>query len=122
MYNISQQKTQPEFNFDEWCELSKKDPVSFESRRQQSIDELINNVSAEKQQRLRCLQWKIDRVRDKMPTPLAACVAMSDMMWDSLERLNRVYNDCDDITTVKDGKRVLKTPPSAKIVQLSSKR
>jgi len=122
MYNISQQKAQPAFNFDEWCELSKNDPESFESRRQESIDELISNASEDKQQRLRCLQWKIDRVRDKMPTPLAACVAISDLMWDSLDRLNRLYNDCDDMTTVKDGKRVLKSLNSAKIFRFTSKQ
>ena len=116
---LTQPKQKNGFNFDEWLDLLKRDPASFESRRQQSIEELINSVPQDKQQRLRCLQWKIDRVRDKMPTPLAACVAISDMMWDSLDRLNQLYHDCDNITKVKDGKRVIAPLPQAKIIQFS---
>ena len=110
------------FKFDEWCELSKKDPHAFEELRKQTINEFIDGVAVERQHRLRCLQWKIDRVRDTNPSPLSACVAISDMMWDSLERLHKIYYDYDNITSLKGGKRVLAPLPEAKVLPFSSQR
>jgi len=121
MQNLNQEKLEANFNFDEWLDLSKSDPDTFESRRLESIEEFINSVPEDKQHRLRCLQWKIDRVREKMPTPLAACVAISDMMWDSLDRLNQLYHDCESATSPKYGKQVLTPLPNAEIIQLSSR-
>jgi len=122
MQNLPKPKLSSNFDFDEWLELSKRDPESFETRRLQSIEELINSAPEERQQRLRCLQWKIDRVRDKMATPLAACVAISDMMWDSLDKLNQLYHDCESVTSLKDGKRVMTPLPKAKIMQFSPRQ
>ena len=119
MQNLPKQKLSSNFDFDEWLELSKRDPESFESRRLESIEELINSAPEDKQHRLRCLQWKIDRVRDKMSTPLAACVAISDMMWDSLDKLNQLYHDCESVTSVQGDKRVIAPLPKAKIVEFS---
>ena len=121
MQNLDKQKIESNFNFDEWLDLSKSDPETFETRRLESIEEFINSVPEDKQHRLRCLQWKIDRVREKMPTPLAACVAISDMMWDSLDRLNQLYHDCESITSSKNGKRVLTPLPKAEIIDLPSR-
>lgn len=121
MFNVSQEKIETNFNFDEWLELSKKDPDSFESKRLESIEEFIKSVPADKQHRLRCLQWKIDKVREKMPTPMAACVAISDMMWDSLDTLNQLYNDSDNVTSENAGKRVLKPLPNAAVIEFPSK-
>ena len=123
MQKLTQPKLQSSFNFDEWLELSKRDPRSFENRRLESIEEFINSVPEDKQHRLRCLQWKIDRVREKMPTPLAACVAISDMMWDSLDKLNQLYHDCEAVTsTQQNGKRMVTPLPKAKIFQFSPRQ
>ena len=117
----SQEKIESNSNFDEWLDLSKRDPETFESRRLESIEDFINSVPEDKQHRLRCLQWKIDRVREKMPTPLAACVAISDMMWDSLDRLNQLYHDCETVTSSKHSERKLAPLPNAEIIHLSSR-
>jgi hypothetical protein len=108
------------FDFDMWSELSKKDPQAFEAMRQKALQDFIGSVPESKQHRLRCLQWKVDKVRENQKTPLAACVAISDMMWDSLERLNQLYYDYENVTKVKDGKRVLTPLPSASILQFQA--
>jgi len=110
------------FDFDMWAELSKKDPRAFEELRQQALNEFIGSVESDKQDRLRCLQWKVDRVREKQKTPLAACVAISDMMWDSLERLNQLYYDYEKVTSLKDGKRVMSPLPSAAILDFRTRQ
>ena len=124
MQNLTQFEQESSFNFDEWLALSKSDPQSFESRRLESIEEFIKSVPEDKQHRLRCLQWKIDRVREKMPTPLAACVAISDMMWDSLDKLNQLYHDCEvtSIATTSNTKRKTTPLPNAKILHFSPRQ
>ena len=122
MQNLPKQKLNSNFDFDEWLELSKTDPESFETRRLKEIEELISNAPEDKQHRLRCLQWKIDRVRDKMTTPMAACVAISDMMWDSLDTPNQLYHNCESVTTEKAGKRVIAPLPEAKVIEFSSQQ
>lgn len=92
------------FDFEQWFELSKNDPESFELQRIQSIEEFIESVPEERRQRLRCLQWRIDQVRDRTSTPLEACVAISDMMWDSFDALNNAYNHGDRVFKYVDGK------------------
>ncbi|WP_455210902.1 DUF3135 domain-containing protein [Kaarinaea lacus] len=109
------------FDFDMWSELSKKDPEAFEAMRQKMVQDFIGSVPENKQHRLRCLQWKVDKVREKQKTPLAACVAISDMMWDSLERLNQLYYDYENVTKLKDGKRVLTPLPSATILDFQAR-
>ena len=104
------------FDFDMWYALSQSDPQAFEELRQKTLDNFIGGVDDDRQHRLRCLQWKVDRVREMNPTPLAACVAISDMMWDSLEKLNQIYYDYNSITTLQGSKRELAPLPNASIL------
>ncbi|MCO6413117.1 MAG: DUF3135 domain-containing protein [Thiogranum sp.] len=74
----------PFIDFDQWSELARRDPAAFEARRSEVIEEIIAAMPAHKQHRMRCLQWKIDQVRNQCATPMAACIKLSEMMWDSL--------------------------------------
>ena len=74
----------PKIDFDEWVSLAKSDPEKFEAKRSEIIEAAISCHNPARQQRLRRLQWKIDQVRGLSPTPLAACIKISNMMWDSL--------------------------------------
>ncbi len=71
-------------NFDQWSELARTDPEAFEQKRAEFIEQTIQRMPAHRQQRMRCLQWKIDRVRHQAANPMAACIKLSEMMWDSL--------------------------------------
>lgn len=73
-----------DINFDAWSALAVGDPGRFEQQRSELISEVIGLTSAERQQRLKCLQWRIDKVRETSRTPLAACVKLSGMMHDSV--------------------------------------
>ena len=82
---IKQANTQqPLVDFDTWSELAQCDPEAFEARRAEFIEQMIQRMPARKQERLRCLQWKIDQVRTQAGNPLSACIKLSEMMWDSL--------------------------------------
>ncbi|HKJ08805.1 MAG TPA: DUF3135 domain-containing protein [Gammaproteobacteria bacterium] len=71
-------------DFEQWAALAASDPEAFEAQRAQVIDAAIRRAPRPKQQRLRGLQWKLDHVRQLSGTPMAACLRMSNMMWDSV--------------------------------------
>ena len=84
-----QDKTQQQlrFNiedFDHWAELAVTDSDAFEARRSHLIEAFISSVPEERQPRLRRLQWRIDQIRRTARTPLASCIRISRMMWDSV--------------------------------------
>ena len=76
--------TPPAQDFDRWAELARTDPEAFEVERALLIEAVIQQAPARTQHRLRCLQWKIDRIRDTSGTPLAACLRINRLLWDSL--------------------------------------
>lgn len=71
-------------DFNKWSALANSDPRNFEKQRSELLNQVIQCAPLVRQHRLRCLQWRIDTVRDRSPTPLAACIRLSGMMWDSL--------------------------------------
>lgn len=76
-------RTLDTFDWDAARKLARNDPEAFEQCRRDAIDALIDRAPARNRQHLRCLQWRIDRVRERAANPMAACLAMSEMMWDS---------------------------------------
>ena len=72
------------FDFDGWARLARTDRPAFERKRKRTIEAVIADAPARNQAQLRRMQWKLDRIREVSPTPLAACVRMQEMMWDSV--------------------------------------
>lgn len=71
-------------DFEGWRQLAEHDPDGFERARRAAIDAAIAEAPGDQQERLRRLQWRIDQIRRRTATPLAACVAISHMMWERL--------------------------------------
>lgn len=72
-------------DFEQWSSLAVKDPQAFEAQRCRLIDDFLTRIpSAQQQERLRRLQWRIDQVRDRSNNPMAACLSLYTMMWDRL--------------------------------------
>jgi hypothetical protein len=74
----------PEFDFDEWLHLARRDPAAFESQRSAMIEAHLHRFPPEHQPRLRCLQFRIDMERRRARHPMAACLRLYTMMWDAL--------------------------------------
>lgn len=90
---------QTDFDSDEMARLAQDDPDSFERRRQEMLTKVIEQATPEIQRRLHGLQWQIDQVRNTASNPMASCVRISKMMWDSvieegglLENLERLQH------------------------------
>lgn len=101
-----------EFDFDLWAELAERDPAAFEQQRAELIEELLQAAPAERQQRLRGLQWRIDRTREQASNPLAACIRISQMMWDSLLGSNGLLEVLEGLR----GGHQHPTPPRAPVL------
>lgn len=77
-------------SFDELQQLAKENPSQLEELRQRLAQQLIEQAPVTSRARLRGLQFQIDAQRHCAPQPLDACIKISDMMLDSLSRLNQV--------------------------------
>jgi hypothetical protein len=93
MGNIKQQikDIDLEFDFDMMMDLAKNSPEEFEDLRQGLINDYIQSLPKERQHRMECLQWRIERARDQAKTPLGSCMAITEMMWESFEQLNTLF-------------------------------
>lgn len=74
------------FDFDEWVELAKDDPATFEMRRTEWLAAVIQKAPEDNKTRLRGLQFQIDMIREKNKHPLGACMKLSSMMLESMYR------------------------------------
>lgn len=78
------------FDFEEWSALAISDPEKFEQLRQEKISCLIEEAELDRQNRLRGLQWSVDRIRDQhINSSMGACLALSKLMWKTFSELSK---------------------------------
>lgn len=80
-------------DFDQWAHLAATNPQEFEILRRKTIYACIERANQARQERLHCLQWRIDRMREHNNSPLGACVAISNLMWETFTRLGELLQD-----------------------------
>ena len=80
-------------DIDTWIQLAESDPEKFEAMRAEAIERVIASSSKAHRERLRCLQWRIDKLRERSATPMAATIAISRLMWDSFYQLHDRYQE-----------------------------
>ena len=102
-----------ELNFETWMELWQDSPETFEYLRNKRINAYIESAPESYRDRLRCLQWKIDKVRERAANPLAATIAISKMMWESFSELGEKYRE---LSAVLDGAEPARPSRSATVL------
>ena len=107
--------TRPKFDFNAWVKLARQDPQAFEEKRKHIIDEAILRASAARQQRLRCLQWKLDKIRETSRTPMMACLQINRLLWENVTGehglLNCLQHLQGDQATSKSPRKTAKIIP-----------
>ena len=103
------EKKQRPFDFDRWAALARERPEEFERLRETAITELIDSAPESLRQRLRGAQWQIDVVRQRARTPIAACLQLSDMMWDRVIGDDGLLVTLDQLARAAEGKPVRHT-------------
>lgn len=99
-------------DFEKWVDLANTDPEQFEAMRRAAINEFLDSVSGERRLQLQRLQWRVDRVRERSATPLAATIAISQMMWDAFYHLHDCYQDVFQGKSGMRYKRALQRQPA----------
>lgn len=106
-------------DFEQWADLAMNNPEQFEIMRQAAINEFLESVSADRRLRLEQLQWRVDRIRERCATPMAATIAISELMWESFYDLHDQYQGMFGTKTAKRYKPI-KPVKSAKILPFQS--
>ncbi len=86
--------------FDELMALAQSDPQALELYRQQQIEALLKDAPQYLRTRLEGLQFQIDAQRALHPTPMGACLKLSEMMQDSFYQLQELLSDFDKGTAL----------------------
>lgn len=73
-------------DFDSWQHLADSNPEAFEAKRRDLVNAIIDRVPESRQHRLRCLQWRIEKVCATAANPISASLRLSRMMWESIDR------------------------------------
>ena len=92
-------QTQTVFDFDHWVALARDDLEAFEAQRRGLIEALIARAAPVRQRRLRGLQFRIDMERRRARTPMAACIRIQSLMWDSLVGPDGLYDRVAGLST-----------------------
>lgn len=82
--------------FDTLRYLAEHDPERLEHLREALTELLISRSPEESRQRLRGLQFQVNARITLAPNPVAACIAVSSMMYDTLDQLQQVLSDGPD--------------------------
>lgn len=106
-------------DFDDWSALARRDPEAFERRRAEVLENFIQQMPESKQHRMRCLQWRVDRVRERASNPVAACIRLSQMMWESLMGDGGLLEALEDFQHGRRSPRL--SQPSARVVRLPTR-
>jgi hypothetical protein len=88
-------------DFEQWARLAQQDPETFEQLRHRLLDAHIARSSSSHRERLRRLQWRIDRLREQANNPMSACVQISNLMWNTFDQLGKAYHDPDALQPQK---------------------
>lgn len=82
----------PEFDFDYWSQLARRDPSAFFAQRQQMIEDFIASAPIAHQQSLRSTQRLIDATRAEAGSPMQAVRMMMGMLADHLDALQGQFD------------------------------
>ena len=121
MSNSKQIRNNFMLDFDEWMVLAKNSPDEFEEKRREHIELFFENIPEEKQDRLKGLQWQIDQMRKLSRSPMASCIAISNMMWDSVQHLNECQYELVNTTLGRGSKNNKPKPASATILPMPTR-
>ena len=115
-------------SFDALVALAKKDPVEFETLRNQLCEQLLDQAPEYISRRLKGLQFKINMERQRSKTPLKSCLELSKLMNDSLIELEEALSNPQEFLREhnldlqkEDTKPARDNKTSAKIIQLFPK-
>ncbi len=87
---------------DELAIIAKEDPEHLEQIRQHFVDRHISAAPAYMQRRLRGLQFQVDSLRKLHNAPMGSCIAISQLMYESLNKMRDAISNLDPANSDMD--------------------
>lgn len=110
-------------DFDERARLFREDPEEFERLRERLIEEVIESVPEERQERLRRFHWRVEAEFRKHKSPIGALVALQKMMLEAVYGKGGLLDAVEVILGRKDAKCLARGKRElAKVIPLSGKK
>lgn len=75
-----------DFDFDELASLFKTDPVAAQAKANSIIDDYIQTLEPEKQQRARAYNWRLQQELRHYKDPIARMNKMVELFWIGVEQ------------------------------------
>jgi hypothetical protein len=82
-----------DFDFDEWAQLAKADPVGFDERRRAALRMIIKQSPAKHRRKLQGTLFRIEATNAKGKSPLHRAILASQLMWVAFEELRARLNE-----------------------------
>ena len=90
-------------DFDAWSKLYREDPVEYERRRAEMLNETIMKAPVEHRNMLRMIKLEVDTIRQMYPDPVEATIRISEAMVAKMKhmkaeltRLREILEDSND--------------------------
>ena len=115
---MTENSTPTPSDFDAWSKLASTDPAAFEHQRSQVIERAIRRAPAQHRRRLQQLQWQLDQIRATSRTPMAACLRMQHMLWQSIEGENGLLDCLQQPAAVIRRRSQARAGESARVIPL----
>ncbi|MEQ1816265.1 MAG: DUF3135 domain-containing protein [Nitrosomonas sp.] len=111
---MNEEEKTSDFDFDLWSKMAQEEPGKFELMRQQLIDDLIAQAPEHFKPRMIGLQWQVDQVRKQASNPMAACLQISQKMWNNVVGENGLLN------ALQEPRKILSTLEKAPVGKILS--
>lgn len=111
---MNEEEKTSDFDFDLWSKMAQEEPEKFELMRQQLIDDLIAQAPEHFKPRMIGLQWQVDQVRKQASNPMAACLRISQKMWNNVVGENGLLN------ALQEPRKILSTLEKAPVGKILS--
>lgn len=109
------------FDFNDWMNLARNNPAEFEQKRHEVIEALIAQSPPEIQQKLHCLQWRVDMERRRSGDAMSSCTRIYSMMWSFVYDDGGLLDKLNLVLQAGNQDRVINKPvKSAKILAFRS--
>jgi len=82
-----------EFDFDDWAELARRDPVAFDCRRDQVVETVCEYMGGRSKPAIAGICWRIDIERKRCTSPMQLCLKLSSLMWKRYADMADVLSD-----------------------------
>lgn len=110
LINISPRATLMSTTFDELKDLFESDPDAAEEKVKEILEEYIQTLEPERQQRARAYNWRVQQELRNFNDPIARMNKMVEMFWKGVQEFQQALQNPETLLN-QQGEPVAKFPP-----------